>query len=163
MYCVHTAFCCVYFLCICVTYLFYAHHICLCSFCLMVLVLNNIRSFRFPEQYSYGKKKRKWWRATCVFSGHAIRTSELWQLIRRSCWSYICQISCYLSVSVLLKLNCWGSYPKPGIKTKYEKVFIRRVPFSRFLAKALVVKSFPWKRFSKICSLESILKCTSHH
>ena len=39
---------CVGFLYICVIYLFHAHDLCSCSFCLLFLVLNDVRSFRFP-------------------------------------------------------------------------------------------------------------------
>ena len=48
VFCVHTAFYCVWFLCEDVMYVFSTHDLCFCSFCLLLLVLNDIRSIRFP-------------------------------------------------------------------------------------------------------------------
>ena len=42
-----------------------------------------------------------------------------------------------------------GSYPRSGIKMKYEnKTFLRRMPLSRFLTKTMIV-NLPWKSSSE--------------
>ena len=47
--CVHSASCCSYFCCVFVilSYPFHVHDLCFCSFCLLFLMLNDIRSFPF--------------------------------------------------------------------------------------------------------------------
>ena len=42
-----------------------------------------------------------------------------------------------------------GSSSSPDIKTKYKKVFLRRFPLSKFLAKTLRVNKIAMKSFSK--------------
>ena len=41
------------------------------------------------------------------------------------------------------------SNPRSDIKTKYKKIFLRRLPLSRFLAKTLRVNKIAMKTFTK--------------
>ena len=46
---------------------------------------------------------------------------------------------------------------------KYEKIFLRRLPLSRFLIKTLRVIKIAMQSFSKICRSDSSLNCRSRH
>ena len=58
---------------------------------------------------------------------------------------------------------------KPGFESQarhqneVQKVFLRRFPLSRFLAKTLRVNKIAMKSFQQICRSESALNCRSRH
>ena len=71
---------------------------------------------------------------------------------------------CYLYAFILLLLS-WNlySYSKARHQNEIRKVFLRRFPLNRFLAKTPRVNNIPIKSFSKICRSKSTLNCSSRH
>ena len=49
----------------------------------------------------------------------------------------------------LLDANVWVRIPGQSSKMKYKKIFLRRLPLSRFLAKTLRVNKIAMKKFLK--------------
>ena len=68
--------------------------------------------------------------------------------MKQKCFSEVAMVQ-YV-VCRLIRRKILGSYPRSVIKNEIRKIFLRRVPLSRFLAKTLRVNKPAMKNFFKI-------------
>ena len=72
-------------------------------------------------------------------------------------WHFLCRKENVIRRKALVRITGQASKRNMG-----KKIFLRRFPFNRFLAKSLVVNkiNLPWKSLSKICRSEATLDCS---